>query len=226
MGAQRVFIITHFMNKIVFLLVIWAFTNMKVFSQSKSYIDAIMNDSTIEVMDVTSQGVRALHASPNLGFGKFRIVAKELNGKDSYFLFPCLDLFIYDYSSSNKKKEWFLSILTQRYKPVSIIEGARFLIKLNNGDIITLIGNEEKSDNIGNLIADDIVYIIDPKFPITETQMDRIIKEGVDKIRIEYISGICEYEFSKSIIDNSLFRAKEKIDSLCIEKEDPMLYKF
>lgn len=196
------------------------------FDKQKGFINSLWNDSTIKIKEITSHNIRALHAYPNLGFGKYRIVVNELMGGDSYFVFPCLDLFVYDYLSKNKKEEWRLSLVTQRYAPSSILKGARFLIKLNDGNIIQLKADDDKRDAIGRLIDNRITYMIDPMFIITKSQIDSIVNQGVNKIRVEYLSGIGECEFKKETLGNFISRAKEMIDSVLYEKKDPMLYGF
>lgn len=86
---------------------------------------------------------------------------------------------------------WDIGLEVQTMFPVVIPPKATFLLKTRKGEVITLNTTIEYSDKIGkyNSSIKMSIYRAYPLFSISREQIDKLISDGVQKIRLE-IEGL------------------------------------
>lgn len=105
--------------------------------------------------------------------------------------------------NTEKDLSYFFSLKTTSNTPITVPQGGRLLLKLDDDSIIELktltkyAGTVRDVHNINGYVFSD--YTIFPSFPINEVQINKLAK-GVKKIRLETTDGYRDKEFKKDKI--------------------------
>lgn len=102
-----------------------------------------------------------------------------------------LSYFLAVYSSKSGEVTWDIGLEVQAMFPVVIRPNATFLLKTRKGETITLNTIIGASDQIGkyNSSIRMSLYRAYPSFKISKDNLDKLINDGVQKVRLE-IEGI------------------------------------
>lgn len=96
-----------------------------------------------------------------------------------------------------------LFLRTNANVPLSVPKGGRLLIKLQDDSTIELKTDIEYSDKVGEVRSSQLMvytnYSITPMFTLTKEQIEMISK-GVNKIRLETITGPIDKAYKKDKI--------------------------
>ena len=102
--------------------------------------------------------------------------------------------------NTEKDLSYFFSLKTTSNTPITVPQGGRLLLKLDDDSIIELktltkyAGTVRDVHNINGYVFSD--YTIFPSFPINEVQINKLAK-GVKKIRLETTDGYRDTEIKK-----------------------------
>ena len=105
--------------------------------------------------------------------------------------------------NTGKDISYFFSLKTTSNTPITVPQGGKLLLKLNDDSIMELKtltkyeGTVRDVHNINGYVFSD--YTIFPSFPINEVQISKLSK-GVKKIRLETTDGYRDKEFKKDKI--------------------------
>ncbi|MFT3994780.1 MAG: hypothetical protein QM660_10760 [Dysgonomonas sp.] len=161
--------------------------------------------------------------SPN---GKERVVSMEHERIDTtgYILYrTSIGL---SYHKMNNVESYYVSFLIISKDIISIPLGKRLMVKLNNGNIISLKSDNEAIDNIGRY--DSILgtyYYASPVYQIKLSQIDNIIQYGVSKLRIETSTSFDDFSFKQDIVGD-IFKRQMTVINETKQQKDSFLKDF
>ena len=140
-----------------------------------------------------------------------------LSGNEKSLNFTKLSLF---YMQENKKDSWFFSLLICDRISLSINKKARLVIKLSDNSLITLYADEEAVDDIGSYTPSiGRIYNISVMYGLSKIQLNKIIRTGIIKFRIENNIGLRDIEVNKTEIISFLSKTQQLIDQERTKKD-------
>lgn len=105
-------------------------------------------------------------------------------------------------------------IVTSSHKPMSFDKGSILLIKTFSGTVIQLeeylsdIDVDHDQKKVSTMLT---LYTAKPRYRISDSQFDTIIKEGIQKLRFDTTTGFVDYEFEHDKHGKILERQKSII---------------
>ncbi len=115
---------------------------------------------------------------------------------DKHYFFVALYAF---QAKGDDEASYSIILQTNSTTPISVPQGGRLLIRLQDDSVMELRTLIEYTDKVGKVITGAIVhtnYSIQPSFDVTPEQIDKISK-GVKKIRLETSLDPIDKEFKK-----------------------------
>lgn len=122
-------------------------------------------------------------------------------------------------SADNNEEKIIMLVFFYETDKTFTQEGSKAIIKTFTGDIVTLKQKTQDSHVIYNRKRIDEVldrYLIYVNYFITEKELNKIINEGIQVIRIEALTGLKDYVFK----DDALGRFIKSEYALIMQKQD------
>lgn len=94
--------------------------------------------------------------------------------------------------------------------PMKIEKNAPLLIKLKNGDVLTLYSESERKDyigRVGSISSANVTYStynITAQYNISEEEIE-LLKNGIEKMRFEVSSDMCDFNLKKDNISSFIY---------------------
>ena len=128
-----------------------------------------------------------------------------------------------DYNQQTNDTTFYITLLLNEPNPPQIDKGRKLLVKLNDGDIITL----ENAKKIGPLdyetrkVYKTVEHIVYPMYQVSRLNLLRMINQNVEKIRIETDGAEnLDYSIKRSKMSDALYEGLKNIEQALSVKKD------
>ncbi len=179
-------------------------------------LGALAQDVKIEDTNLNSYGMRIISSKMQLDNNTFTMKRKNADG---YVRMHPIVMLTIDTQKANKPSyTWTLMFQMLSDYKIVYAKGARLLIKLSNGETITLTADEGDYSIYDSTLGNHVSV----QFSVRQATLSKLSNNVIKKVRFELVSDIleCDFEHSSFVPKSSSFNSflKEAMDKIIAQK--------